>query len=137
MSYIDKSLAPGETIILRTRPHWVLWLRAWLSLLVLGWILIGIYFFVRDVLFLISTEIAVTSRRLIFKTGLLQRHTSELVLNSIETMRIQQGILGRILGFGRVHVHGTGTEVWGTPLIGDPVGFRRAIGEARGKALGL
>ncbi len=131
MSYVDKALAPGERLVMRARFHWFHWLRAWLLLLVLGWILIGIYFFIRDVIYLTNTETAVSNRRLIFKTGLFDRKTSDLLLNSIETVRINQSFLGKLLNYGHVAVHGTGEEVWVTPNITDPVGFRRAIASAR------
>ncbi len=132
MSYVDKALAPGERLVQRAQFHWFHWLRAWLWLLLLGWILIGIYFFIRDVIYLTNTETAVTDRRLIFKTGLFDRKTADLLLDSIETVRINQSVFGRLLNYGHVAVHGTGDEVWVTPNITDPVGFRRAIAEARG-----
>ncbi|MCR6644007.1 MAG: PH domain-containing protein [Terricaulis sp.] len=130
MSYVKSALAHDETIQAVARVHWILWVRAWLSLLILGWFLIGIYLFFRDVFFLVSTELALTNRRLIYKTGLLHRRTSDLVLNSIETVRISQDFWGQLFAYGRVQVFGTGSEVWTTPLISNPVRFRRAIAEA-------
>lgn len=135
MSYAERSLAPGETLEARARIHWILWLRAVLALVFLGWILIGIYWCVRDVLFLISTEVALTNRRLIYKTGIFHRHTSDLILTSIEAVKIEQGFWGRLLAFGRIRVHGTGAEVWSTPLIERPVEFRRRIAVARPAAM--
>jgi len=135
MSYVAASLAPGETLVVKARLHWVLWLRAVLVLLVFGWVGIGIYWFIRDAFFLMSTEMALTSRRLIYKTGLLHRSTSELILTSIEAVKIEQGFWGRLFGFGRLSVHGTGADVWKTPLIDRPLRFRRAIAEARPAAM--
>jgi uncharacterized membrane protein YdbT with pleckstrin-like domain len=134
-SYVERALAPGETIEARAGLHWVLWLRAWLALIVLGVFLIGIYIFVRDVLFLSSTEVALTNRRLVFKTGIFHRQTSDLILSSIEAVKIDQSFWGRLLNYGRVSVHGTGDEVWRTPLISRPVEFRRAIAATRPGAL--
>jgi uncharacterized membrane protein YdbT with pleckstrin-like domain len=136
MSYVDKALAANEQLVARAKLHWIYWLRAWLWLLLLGWILIGIYFFVRDLIYLLNTEVALTNRRLLFKTGFIQRRTADLVLNSIETVRIHQSVLGRLLNYGHVAVHGTGDEVWTTPNITDPVGFRRAIAGTRPAAAG-
>lgn len=130
MGYVERALAPGEVIRYRARLHWVLWLKAWLALIFLGIIIVGIVIFIVDLIFLTNTEVALTNRRLIYKTGLLHRETSDLVLDSVETVKINQGFWGRLLAFGRVSVHGTGTEVWVTPLIANPVDFRHAIAAA-------
>lgn len=133
--YVERALAPSEEIKARARLHWVLWLRAWLALIVLGPLLIGIYIFVRDVLFLLSTEVALTNQRLMFKTGMFHRETADLILSSIEAVNVDQSFWGRLLNFGRVSVHGTGDQVWRTPLVSDPLKFRRAIAATRPGAL--
>jgi uncharacterized membrane protein YdbT with pleckstrin-like domain len=127
MRYVDAVLAPGELIRRRARLHWVYWLRAMASLAVLGVVVIGVIWFVRDVVFMISTEVALTDRRLIRKWGLVSRHASELSLASVEAVEFDQGLWGRLLGFGRLSVHGTGDDVWRTPLIANPVAFRRDL----------
>lgn len=132
MSYVTRALAEGETLQARGRLHWVMWLRAWAALIFLGILIIGIVIFVRDVVYLLNTEVALTNRRLIQKTGFLEKYTSDLLLRSVETIRIHQGFWGYLLGFGRVEVHGTGEEVWCTPLISNPVKFRHAIAAVRG-----
>jgi uncharacterized membrane protein YdbT with pleckstrin-like domain len=133
MSYVKQALAEGETLCAVGRLHWVLWLRAWLALIVLGIFIVGIVIFVRDVIYLTNTEVALTDRRLIKKTGFIERRVSELLLGSVEAVRLYQGFWGRVLGFGRVEVHGTGDEQWITPLIAAPVRFRRDIASARGR----
>lgn len=130
MGYVEKSLAAGETVLARARLHWIIWVRAWAALLVLGILVVGVVFFIRDWIHMATTDVAITSRRLILKTGLVARHTSELELTSIEAVNLEQTFLGRLLGYGRVQVHGTGDDVWISPLIARPVQFRRDLESA-------
>ena len=130
MSYIQHSLAAGETVRVTARIHWIIWVRAWAALLVLGIVLVGIVIFIHDLIALTTTEIAITDRRLILKRGLLGRSTSELELATVEAVRLNQDMLGRFLGWGRVEVHGTGDDVWLSPLIAQPVQFRRELESA-------
>ncbi len=130
MGYVEKSLAAGETVLARARLHWIIWVRAWAALLVLGILVVGVVFFIRDWIHMATTDVAITNRRLILKTGLVARHTSELELTSIEAVNLEQTFLGRLLGYGRVQVHGTGDDVWISPLIARPVQFRRDLESA-------
>lgn len=127
MSYIEQALAPGETVRASARLHWVLWLRAWAALLILGILIIGIVIFVRQVIFNLTTEIAATDRRLIRKLGFLERRVTDIGLANIESVNIDQDLWGTLLGYGRISIHGTGDQYFVTPLIADPVSFRREI----------
>ncbi len=130
MGYVEKSLASGETVLTRGRLHWIIWVRAWAALIVMGIVIVGIVFFVRDWILMTTTEVVITNRRLILKTGLMARHTSELELTSIEAVNLEQSFLERLLGCGHVQVHGTGDDVWSSPLIAGPVQFRRDLESA-------
>jgi len=57
------------------------------------------------------TEMAVTNKRVIVKTGLAERRTTEILLSRIESVVVDEPAMGRILGYGTVIVRGTG----GTP----------------------
>ncbi len=127
MGYVDESLAPGEQLVRQGRLHWIYWVRAIAALLVLGVVVIGLVWFIRDMVLLATTEVALTNTRLIRKTGFIVRHARDLQLSSVEAVDLDQGLLGRVLGFGRLRVHGTGRDVWVTPLIDDPLGFRRDL----------
>ncbi|KAF0173224.1 MAG: PH domain-containing protein [Hyphomonadaceae bacterium] len=127
MSYITQALAPGETVRARARLHWVLWLRAWAALLVLGILVVGVWIFARQLIFNLTTEIAVTDRRLIRKFGFLERRVVDMGLESIESVQLDQDFWGTLLDYGRLTIHGTGDDSWLTPIIADPVGFRRDI----------
>ena len=74
-----------------------------------------------------TTELAVTDRRVIYKTGIFQRHSMEMNLSKVETVGVNQSILGRLLGYGTVIVRGTGGSFEPIPFIGDPLTFRSHI----------
>ena len=74
-----------------------------------------------------ATEMAVTNKRVIVKTGLAERRTIELLLSRIESIAVDEPALGRLLGYGTVIVKGTG----GTPeifeKIAHPLAFREQV----------
>jgi len=78
-----------------------------------------------------STELAVTNRRVIAKFGLIARRTVEMNLAKIESVRVEQTVMGRLFGFGSLVVTGTGATMDPIRYIADPIGFRRAIQTAR------
>ena len=155
MSYIDKSLGDGETVIARAHFHWLYVTAAWLWLLIplalLGYaysqapqtqpdsltigagvlFVIGLVLFLRMMMRKWSTEIGVTSHRFVERYGLVGMRTNEIALPNIEGVRVNQSILGRIFGYGTVKIEGTGVDSVTTPTIADPVGFVRAIQTAR------
>ena len=154
MSYIDRSLGEGETIIARAHFHWLYITAAWLWLLVplalLGYaysqaqaqpdpltigagvlFVIGLFMFLRMMTRKWSTEIGVTSHRFVEKTGLFTLRTNEIALHNIEGVRVHQGFFGKIFGYGTVRIEGTGIDAVTTPDINDPVGFVRAIQTAK------
>jgi hypothetical protein len=154
MSYIDKSLGDGETIIARARFHWLYVTAAWLYLLVplalLGYaytqaqtqpdpyttaagvlLVVGLLVFLRMMMRKWSTEIGVTSHRFVERYGLVAMRTNEIALPNIEGVRVNQSVLGRLFGYGTVRIEGTGVDSVTTPTIADPVGFVRAIQTAR------
>ena len=157
MSYIDRSLGDGETVIVRAHFHWLYVTTAWLCLLVplivafVAWswtqdhpesettygigagvlFVLGLITFLRMMFRQWSTEIGITSHRFVERYGLLSMRTNEIALPNIEGVRINQSILGRIFGYGTVKIEGTGVDSVTTPTIADPVGFVRAIQTAR------
>lgn len=127
MSYVALTLAPGEIVVARGHIHWLLWLRAWAALVFLGVFVVGVLYFLHEFVRIANTEIALTDRRLILKTGFLNRSTRELELSSVEAISLNQDLLGRILGAGWIRVHGTGDIVWKSPMIAAPMAFRRQL----------
>ena len=130
MSYVQRTLADDETVRLTARVHWIIWLRAWCALILLGVVIVGVVLFLRDLIFMTTTEVAITNRRLIKKTGWLNWKTSELELTSIEAVNLEQSFWGHLLGYGRLQIHGTGDDVWVSPIIAEPLRFRRELESA-------
>lgn len=88
----------------------------------MGLLLLGTAYIAR-----ISTELAVTNRRVVAKFGFISRTTYELFLNKVEGANVDQSILGRILGFGSVLVKGTGSGMSPIHKIAHPLQFQRHL----------
>ncbi len=145
MSYVARTLGPHERILFKTGYHWLVWFGATMLVvpavgvaldrfpfdvldygyLSLGLIPLpfGVYYLARAML----VEIAVTNERFVYKTGLIAFRTEEIGLDNIETIGIEQSILGRLLGYGTITVRGTGSEHVRIGMVSDPVGLRRHI----------
>jgi uncharacterized membrane protein YdbT with pleckstrin-like domain len=148
MSYIEQSLAGNEQLLYRAHFHWLYRAAAWGLLLaaVAGalvahnraypmWasaalVAFGALVFLAIMLPIWAQQIAVTNQRLIHRRGLVRRSTEELQLRAVEEIRLEQSILGRIFGFGRVIVSGTGLEDVRLPALAEPVKLRRMLQEA-------
>ena len=135
MSYIDESLIEGESVLHRARVSW--WSQFGLVLLgvVLLIVVIGLFFLVAAWVKVRSTEIAITNRRVIAKFGFIRRHTVEINLEKVESLRVEQGLMGRFLNFGTIFIGGTGTAMAPIPDIADPLVFRRKFMEATNRPL--
>ena len=134
MSYIEKSLGQGEKLIARAHFHWWYSLKAWLALIFLGWILIGIVIFFAMMIRKWTTEIGVTTHRFVEKHGLFSLKTFEVALPNIEGVRVTQSFWGQMLGYGHLRIEGTGVDHVDLPDIADPIGFRAAIETAKSGA---
>jgi hypothetical protein len=98
---------------------------------ILGFFLLGLFFFTHMMIVKATTEIAVTNDRLIYKKGLIARHVGEISIDRIEGVSVSQQFWGRILGYGRVSVRGMGVGEIILPPIEAPIAFLKAIQEAR------
>lgn len=157
MSYVESNLVPGETVIYQTRLHWIVMLGhvvlgclllasgvfllyyagsqtgldtttlhimegGSVALLVFGVVAILMGMVRRN-----ATEMAVTNRRVVIKTGLASRKTIEMLLNKVESIEVSETAFGRMLGYGTIVVIGTG----GTPepfhKVANPLEFRSQV----------
>ena len=120
MSYVLDHLLKNERVVYEAKVHWSVYLswKAVLSLFIWAWIQRA------------SSEFAVTNRRVIIKTGLLERRTLELNLNKVESIEVEQTLWGRLFGFGQIEVIGTGGTREQFDRIGQPMDFRKAVAEA-------
>jgi len=140
MGYVEKYLLSGETVAYRTRPHWIVSAKPLAGVLVLlalvgvGIAMIGsklrpdettklyTYIALAGLLLTViavavplikrrSVECIVTNQRIIIKTGLLRHKTTEMFLNRVESVSVDQSVWGRMLNYGNLTLHGAG----GTP----------------------
>lgn len=143
MGYVSGNLMPGEQVVYQAKIHWFIFVPGAL-LLVVGIalssvkiqhgvgpiaggivLLVALYSLLKALVAKISTELAVTSKRVIAKTGLVMRHTVELNHGKVESFNVDQSIFGRIFDFGTVVVNGTGGGKTPIPNIDAPLDFRR------------
>lgn len=135
MSYVQSVIVPGERVVASAQTHWFIYVRP------VFWLLLGLVFLVilpvglallllasidlvRAILYATSTELAVTNRRVIAKFGFIRRNTVELRNDRIESLHVNQGILGRIFNFGSLVITGSGGTNAPIPYIANPLGFR-------------
>jgi uncharacterized membrane protein YdbT with pleckstrin-like domain len=142
MSYVDHTLLPGEQVTYRAHLHWIIFARAALVGLIglslflisghvfaaIGVVLVsvGVVLWVAAYIHRRTSEFAVTNKRIIVKVGILRRRTVEILLRQVEALEVDQGILGRIFGYGTLLIIGTGGTRESFDRIGGPLDFRRA-----------
>jgi hypothetical protein len=150
MSYVSNTLGAKERLCYRTGYHWLYWFAAYalaapaLAIAMGGYpfepfdyvlgaaALIALPFGLIMLVRAYATEIVVTSERLIVKHGLISYSVDEIYLDTIEEVDVLESILGRILGFGRVEVHGAGNANIVVDFVSRPDLLRHEIQDARG-----
>lgn len=136
-SYIEQNLARDEKIITKAQVTWLsqFWYLLFGTLFILSCFtsqnffpfIIGAIFIGVAVINVLTTELALTNRRIIAKSGLIRRNTIELKTNRVESLGVSQGILGRILNFGSIVVKGVGGSHAPIPYIARPMEFRQQV----------
>ncbi len=140
MGYIEKYLLSGETIAYRTRPHWIVSARSLAGVLLLlavvgvalalmgsrlrpadthrlylyiglGGLALAFIAYLVPLIKRRSVECIVTNQRIIIKTGILRHKTTEMFLNRVESVSVDQSVWGRMFNYGNLTLHGAG----GTP----------------------
>ena len=147
--YIDEILQPGEKVLYSTNAHWIFYLPA-----IWAWIVVGILVFVSGLFpplalpswaaaavvavvalsftfkawfHRLTTETDVTNMRVVHKTGFIKRRTFEMALTKVESVDVNQSILGRILNYGDVTINGVGEGRETISTIAAPLAFRNSI----------
>ncbi|HMH72053.1 MAG TPA: PH domain-containing protein [Bradyrhizobium sp.] len=149
--YIDDILQPGEKVLYSTNAHWIFYWPA-----IVAWIVAVVLFFlsratVNESIVLLclsasavaaiaalywsakawfhrwTTETDVTNLRVVHKTGFIKRRTFEMSLDKVESVDVNQSILGRILNYGDVTILGVGEGKETISTIASPLKFRNSI----------
>jgi uncharacterized membrane protein YdbT with pleckstrin-like domain len=74
-----------------------------------------------------ATEMAVTNRRVVIKTGLMSRKTIEMLLNKVESIEVSETTCGRMLGYGTIVMIGTGGTSDPFHQVAHPLEFRNQV----------
>jgi uncharacterized membrane protein YdbT with pleckstrin-like domain len=154
MSYVDKILQPGETVRHTAYIHWFVYLPAlvfaaaaiavvvlvamnigdiatsWRELTLVAAAILGtiaLYMLLRAWVARFSTELVATDRRVIYKRGLVRRYTTEMGLEKVESVLVDQSILGRVFNYGTITIRGTGGGIEPLANIDDPISFRNHV----------
>ncbi|HEU4697997.1 MAG TPA: PH domain-containing protein [Gemmatimonadales bacterium] len=155
MGYLDDHLLAGERIVYRARRHWIVFmptilllllaagilvlsfvlhptaaqpeLRRWLQWMALGIAVLGLVVAVGPWIRWMSSEYAVTDKRVLAKLGVVQRDSLETLLSKIEAIRVDQSVWGRLWNYGTITVIGTGGTEESFDLISHPLEFRRQV----------
>lgn len=157
MRYIQDTILKDEKLIFATRPHWIVFAPAAISIIfalilisygpdvlgtfayvvVLGFylyqlfaivlILFGAYQAVSAYITYQTSEYGITDKRILMKTGWIQRNSLEVFLDKIEAVRVDQSIPGRILNYGTIVIVGTGGTEDPFYSIPDPLAFRKRV----------
>ena len=143
MSYLQEILRPNEQIRAEGKLHWIIYVPGIAFLIValpiaivsspIAWIcgLLGAFLLIRSLITAWTTEIAVTDTRVIYKTGLIRRSTAEMNMNKVESVTVDQSTFGRLLGYGSIHVRGTGVGLEQLNTVRSPVDLRNSITAGR------
>lgn len=155
MGYVDRTLGANERILCRAWfpiVHWIgIWTALLLPLSVVGvaalsaplaqwhWFIwtcaaaapIGLWLFATRGWTMFSTEIAVTTNRVVVKRGIFRTQTDEIAIVNIESVQMHQGLTGVALGIADFTIEGTGDDKVEIPPIAWPFLFRKAIEDAR------
>jgi len=140
MTYIKKNLLPNETMIFHTKPHMIILIKSiwWFIFSFIFWIFrfnfLGFIILIIAILQelemsidYISSEYAITNQRVLIKTGLIRRKSLEMFLPKIESIYVDQSMIGRIFNFGTIIINGIGGNKDVFNYIPNPLGFRRQV----------
>jgi uncharacterized membrane protein YdbT with pleckstrin-like domain len=149
--YIDEILQPGEKLLYSTNAHWIFYFPAIVAWIVAGVLLVlsratttegivllclaaaavvalaALYWTLRGWFHRWTTETDVTNLRVVHKTGFIKRRTFEMSLDKVESVDVNQSILGRILNYGDVTILGVGEGRETISMIASPLAFRSYI----------
>jgi uncharacterized membrane protein YdbT with pleckstrin-like domain len=153
VGYAEKVLQPGESIKHRSKVHWIVYISGLVGMAAAAVIFLFavsdnaidsslrmplmIFAAVVGVVALFkllkawfkrwTTEIVVTDKRIIYKDGFIRRNTVEMNLDKVESVQVEQSVMGRLLGYGTLIIRGTGAGIEPVRNVGSPLEFRSFV----------
>ena len=89
----------------------------------------AIVFGIQSLVQYFTSAFVLTNKRVLVKTGFLQRNTLETLLQKVEGIHVKQSIFGRLMHYGTLIICGTGGSRDPFPLIDNPQVFRQKLYE--------
>jgi uncharacterized membrane protein YdbT with pleckstrin-like domain len=156
MGYAEKNLVPGETIVYKTGCHWIVLVWPFVTGMITGTLafafLASAYLGAKKgnsfpgmlvlgalagavtvamvgggIIRRVATNVAVSNKRVLIKTGFFSRHSIEVFLPKVESIGVDQSLFGRMFGYGSVIVRGTGGTFETFDKIAHPNELRRQV----------
>ncbi|HWX39330.1 MAG TPA: PH domain-containing protein [Candidatus Sulfotelmatobacter sp.] len=157
MSYVEKHLMEGEQVAYTTRLHWIVLVGPLVlcalfavpgvallvasanrssdphasaqSMLIAGaaLLVIALVILIRGIVTRNAVQMAVTNKRVIAKVGVTTRRTVDLLLSRVESVGVEESVMGRMLGYGTVTLRGTGGTPESFNKIAHPLEFRTQV----------
>lgn len=112
MSYVNKNLLTGEIVFVVSRMSW--WTAFWpivIGIFLGMFTLVGVVVMIPAIVRVLTTEVAITNRRIIFKKGFISRDVMKLELSRVEALEFTQGISERLLRYGDITLAGAGNRM--------------------------
>lgn len=132
--YVDRNLIRGERVLHRgALSAWAFAGRIALGIVLLP-VVVGVLILAGVWIWMSTTEVAITNKRVIVKIGWLRVHTFEMAVGKVESVEIEQPFLGRLANFGSIQINGTGTSHAPIHGVVDPFGFRQKFMQAQDDA---
>lgn len=134
-SYVEGALVKDEKIVhVGHISLWSVWHLIALGIVLLPAVGIGLVFLAMAYIRYKTTELAITTKRVIVKSGFIRRSTVEININKVESIQVDQEVLGRLFNFGTLIISGAGNPQAPITGISAPMEFRRAFIEAQDQA---
>ncbi len=101
------------------------------QIIIAVFVILGLFMFLSYFIKYISTEVAVTSERVISKKGLIMVEVEEIDISEIRSEHLNHGIFGRIFGYGRIYLDSKFVGDLKLPSLNRPYRFLRALHKSK------
>lgn len=104
--YAENNLGKNETIVKKAELNGLFLLGAWLKGILFFWLLLvpTVKAIIATVRFK-SVELAITTKRMIGKTGVANTSTLDAPLNKIQNVSVSQTFFGKMFNYGTVQIN--------------------------------
>jgi uncharacterized membrane protein YdbT with pleckstrin-like domain len=139
MGFVESNLMPGEQILYRARFHWMIffWPAIFLICTLIGYssskeagnvfLILAVLTGLNSFILYSTCEFAVTNKRVLAKFGAIKRKSLDILLPKVESVLANQGVLGRIFGYGTIVVRGSGGTFEPFHKISNPLELRNQV----------